>query len=251
MTNSLAEKAKLLSIELSTEQVEAFETYLQELASFNEHTNLVSRSDAEIVIDNHILDSLTLVPILKEIYSAESGSELNSVLMSLIDIGSGAGFPGLMLAIACPFLEVTLVESTGKKCAFLSTCVESLELGSRVSVLNERAEDLAHVPRMRERFDLATARAVGSVEMITEFCLPFLRVGGYLLSQKSSGQLDSELKAAEPAIQVLGGKVEDVLDVENDATGKDFAVVVIEKVSKTPGKYPRAFGQIKKGGIKS
>lgn len=241
MSATLSEKAKLVSVHLSAEQIETFEIFLRELAAFNEHTNLVSRAEAEIVIDNHILDSLTLVPVINRLCSTDA---------SLIDIGSGAGFPGLMLAIACPFLTVTLVESVGKKCAFLKQCGESLSLGPRLRVLNQRAEDIAHLRGMRESFDFATARAVGSVDLIAELCVPFLRSGGYLLSQKSRAQLDGELNSARAALRVLGGQIEEVVDVDNPATEKDFALILVKKVGVTPGKYPRSFSQMKKSGIK-
>lgn len=244
---SIAEKAKLVGVDLTAEQIEALETYLQELASFNEHTNLVSRADADVVIDNHILDSLTLVPVIRRLCEAAESEESSA---SLIDIGSGAGFPGLILAVACPSLEVTLVESVGKKCSFLSLCGEVMELDSRLQVLNERAEDLGHARNMRQSFDFATARAVGTLEMVSEFCLPLLRKGGYFLSQKSRAQLATELDAAAGAVRILGGHVEEVADVDNQATGKDFALVLVKKVADTPSKYPRAFGQMKKGGIK-
>lgn len=242
MNLSIAEKAKLVNVDLSAEQVEALEIYLQELAAFNEHTNLVSNAEASVVIDNHILDSLTLVPVIERLRPSGDAS--------LIDIGSGAGFPGLILAVACPNLNVTLVESIGKKCNFLAACAVSLSLGSRLQVLNERAEELAHERGMRECFDFATARAVGNVEMISEFCLPFLRAGGYFLAQKSRAQLNDELEPGNASIRVLGGKIEDTLTVDNPATGKDFALVLVKKVAGTPSKYPRSFGQIKKGGAR-
>lgn len=239
---SIAEKAKLVNVDLTSEQVEAFEIYLRELAAFNEHTNLVSKADAEIVIDNHILDSLTLVPVIRRLCGErESG---------LIDIGSGAGFPGLILAVACPYLKVTLVESVGKKCNFLQACAESMSVESRVQVYSERAEELAHGRDFRESFEFATARAVGTVEMTAEFCVPFLRADGYFLCQKSRAQLATELDQASAALRILGGHVEDIADVDNPATGKDFTLVLVKKVKSTPAKYPRPFGQIKKGGIK-
>ncbi|MBX9879897.1 MAG: 16S rRNA (guanine(527)-N(7))-methyltransferase RsmG [Candidatus Obscuribacterales bacterium] len=238
---SIAEKAKLVNVDLTAEQVEAFEIYLRELAAFNEHTNLVSKADAEIVIDNHIMDSLTLVPVIQRLCEGrESG---------LIDIGSGAGFPGLILAVACPYLKVTLVESIGKKCNFLQACAESMSVDSRVQVFSERAEELAHGRDFRESFEFATARAVGNVEMISEFCVPFLRSGGYLLAQKSRAQL-AEVDPARAALQILGGNVEEIIDIVNPATEKDFTLVLIKKVKATPAKYPRSFGQIKKSGIK-
>lgn len=236
--DELKERLKILGLDVDTDQLQAVETFCLNLAEYNQHTNLVASSDPALVIRQHIVDAWSLVPLIK--------SSLNDQPGSLIDIGSGAGFPGLILAIACPGLKVVLVESIGKKTKFLQQTVAKLNLEHHVTVLNERAEVLAHQSAYRERFNLATARAVGSLDLIAELTIPFLLTKGRLLAQKSQAQLELEESNAKTALAKLKAQLLEIVPLNTEALGKENAVMLIEKCAPTPNKYPRPAAQLKK-----
>ena len=223
--------AARLGLRLDEAQLAQFRRYYRELVEWNSRINLTSISGCQDVQSKHFLDSLSVLQAIPK--DALDGG-------ALADAGSGAGFPGLPLKIAYPGLRVSLVESIGKKAAFLrhATCSLGLE---DVDVLAERAETLAHRPHLREAFDVVTARAVAEMDTLAELALPLCRVGGRVIAQKKL-DVGDELSRAERAIKVLGGRLEAVVPVDLDELGEPRCLVVLTKVSPTPPAYPRRPG---------
>lgn len=230
----LIEGAKALNLRLTDRQLAAFQRYYEELVAWNERFNLTAITEFEPVQIRHFLDSLSCL------LAEETRRALNRPVARAIDVGSGAGFPGIPLKIVCPGLRLTLLEATGKKVSFLAHVVEQLGL-QRVMALHARAEDLAHDPAHREGYDLALARAVAELPVVAEYTLPFCKVGGWLVAQKGEAGA-AEAWRAEAAIQLLGGELRRVLHVELPGLPEDRSLVVVEKVSPTPKKYPRRAG---------
>lgn len=217
-------------LELSPEQIEAFEIYYRELVAWNEKVNLTSITDYEEVQAKHFLDSLSCLQVLGDC-PAE---------MSCIDIGSGAGFPGLPIKIVQPNMVLTLLEATGKKAAFLDHIVERLGL-TEVQVLRARAEDLGQDAKYRESFQVALARAVAELAVLVEYALPLLQLDGVFVAQKGS-EVEGEVEAAKPAVEILGGQIEEIRPVRLARFESPRHLVVLRKVTPTPGEYPRRPG---------
>ncbi len=228
----LSDSARYLGLELSEEHLRAFEIYYRELVAWNEKCNLTAITDYEQVQVKHFLDSLTCLLAV--------GCPRSEVQGRAIDIGAGAGFPGLPLKIVCPGLQLTLLEATGKKVRFLEHIVNRLELEG-VEVIQGRAEEVGRDPAHRERYDLALARAVASLSVLVEYALPFCRVGGLFVAQKGP-EVEPEVEAAEAAITILGGKLHRIMHLELPPLAEPRSLVVIEKVAPTPEKYPRRPG---------
>lgn len=207
------------------------------LAAYNKHTNLMSPGAEKKIVEEHIADSLSLV---KYINASPNGNN------RLIDIGSGAGFPGMILAIAMPELKVTLVESIEKKCNFLQQCIKTMSMEERVTVLNERAEILSRTKEWREQFSYATARAVGNFSLIAELALPFLHLGGQILAQRSKLQVEAEMPSYSTISRQLGGKLDEIIHLPTDMSNRELCVIVIKKTDHTFDKYPREFTIIQK-----
>lgn len=223
----LIEKAARFGIDAAP-AAEKLDQYAAFLVAYNEKVNLTAITDAEGIEDRHFLDSL-LFAALPEVRGA------------LVDVGSGAGFPGLVAKLYKPSLDVTLMEPTGKRVEFLRAA--SARLGVEVSLVRERAEEAAR-KAWREAFDTATARAVAPLPALCEFCLPLVRVGGYFIAMKGS-DADAEIAAAEGAVRRLGGKYA----ARRDAVlpdGSARALILYEKISRTPTAYPRNGGKIAK-----
>jgi 16S rRNA (guanine527-N7)-methyltransferase len=206
------------------------------LQTYNEHTNLVSNADADVVIRNHILDALSLVRLIPNASSPKR----------LVDIGSGAGFPAMILALVLENLSVVLIDSVGKKTRFLLEAASALGVSDRVQVENARAEEMAREREYRERFDLATARAVGKLDLVVELTLPFLKLGGLLLAQKSKAQLSDELEDGRHAASLLGGTIKSLDQLDAEVLGRELVVVCVDKQKPTPPKFPRPTSQLKK-----
>lgn len=228
---SLTAGAAALGIRLNATQLAQFHRYYQELTDWNTRVNLTSITGWEEVQARHFLDSLTVsLAIPRDLL--ESGR--------FVDVGSGAGFPGLPLKIAFPSLRATLVDSTAKKTAFLVALRDGLGL-SGVDVLTGRAETLAHEPTLRESFDFVLVRGVASMAALAEITLPFCRVGGVVIAHKKLG-IEDEMARAQRAIEVVGGGVREMREVAlwqlNDSRG----LVVLEKLRPTPAQYPRRPG---------
>jgi 16S rRNA (guanine527-N7)-methyltransferase len=216
-----------LHITLSKEQVEQFTTYYEMLVEKNKVMNLTAITEFDEVIEKHFLDSLSLIRV----------KNLNQKI-SVIDLGTGAGFPGIPLKIAFPEIDVTLVDSLNKRVLFLSEVIAKLAL-KNISATHERAEIIANNADYREKFDLCVSRAVANLSTLTEYCLPFVKVGGQFISYKS-GECDEEVTAAKNAIFLVGGKTASVEKFTLGESGRAF--VIIDKIKKTPKQYPRKAG---------
>lgn len=222
----LAETLAAWNLPLSSEQLDQFACYAGELAAWNERLNLTAVADEAQIVRRHFVDSLSCALVWGQ-------------PLSLVDIGSGAGFPGLPLKILRPGLQLTLVESIGKKAAFLKHMAELLGL-SDVTVLAVRAEDLAHHQAYRERYDCVTARAVAALPTLAEYCLPLCRLGGRWLAQKG-GEVGEELQGAQAAIATLGGGTALVEQITIDGL-PSRTIVIVPKAAPTPPAYPRRAG---------
>jgi 16S rRNA (guanine527-N7)-methyltransferase len=228
----LRQKALEFKIELDEGQVEKFRRYLGLLQEYNRHTNLVSSAETETLISKHFLDSLAMGLLSGEI---DFNRELN-----LIDIGIGGGFPGIPLLIAYPHWKLCAVDSVSKKLKFIEILCKKLGISDRIEIVSARAEGLAHMPGKREAFDLAVTRAVARMNVICEYCLPFVRPGGYFVAYKAK-TASEELEDARSAIHILGGNY--IKTVQYTLSGKEERnLVLIKKISPTPQKYPRKPG---------
>jgi 16S rRNA (guanine527-N7)-methyltransferase len=219
------------NLPLTPAQLSAFERYRQELLAWNERVNLTGITDPAEIVTKHFLDSLS-------IYLAWPANLPPNP--TLIDVGSGAGFPGLPLKIALPYLRVTLLEATAKKTAFLQHMIELLAL-TDVTVLTARAEEVGRQPQHRQRYDMAVARAVSALPVLAEYALPLVKVGGWLIVQKGHHPAD-EIKQAANALGILGGQVSRVLPVTVPGLEAERHLVVIQKIKTTPPQYPRRSG---------
>ena len=200
------------------------------LRSSNASASLMSDAALADVLRGHVLDSLTLLPLIRRANLRDG---------RLVDVGTGGGFPGLVLAIAEPALRVTLMDATRKKTAYLERACE--ELGLDVEVLHVRAEDAAHDPALRESFDVAVCRALGPWPVVLELTLPFCRTGGMLLGQRGS-DASSEAVAHVETVRLLGGRVVGVEQVGIETGLENRHVIAVEKVESTPPRYPRKAG---------
>lgn len=222
-----------LSITLSGEQKQQFLTYYEYLVEKNKVMNLTAITEYEEVITKHFLDSLAVVKT-----SCFKPEKLAG--KRLIDIGTGAGFPGIPLKIAFPELEILLLDSLNKRINFLNEVTEMLGL-TKINTVHGRAEDYAKQKGYRESFDFCVSRAVANLSTLSEYCIPFVKQGGCFISYKS-GSVDQELIQAEKAVKILGGQREEVVRFSLADTDMDRSFVVIRKVKPTPKKYPRKAG---------
>lgn len=231
MVKRLAQAALDRGIELQPEALAAFERYLALLLDANQRFNLTAMRDAEGIERRHFLESLTLGQRLEQ-----AGLLLDEP--RLLDLGSGAGVPGLPLKFAWPRLRLTLLEATAKKSRFIRSVIDELQLDS-CAVETGRAETLAHRPDLRTAFDLVTARAVASLPVLVELALPFLRLGGTLVAVKGS-RTPEEVEASGPALRACGGRL---TAVEPLRAGDSMVLVLVKKHAPTPAAYPRAPGR--------
>ncbi len=227
----LAQGARELGIELAGHQLDLFEIYYRELADWNQRVNLTAIIDYAEVQVKHFLDSLTLLLTLPE--GLAPGTRI-------MDVGSGAGFPGLPLKLVFPDLRLTLSDSVGKKVAFLKHLLPTLGLAD-VELHTGRAEDLGHDPELRESFDLVLARGVAKQPVLLEYTLPFCAVGGRVVAWKHGG-IEAELAAAKNALTRLGGGPVGVHPVTVTGLTDNRILVVVEKVRPTPKEFPRRPG---------
>jgi 16S rRNA (guanine527-N7)-methyltransferase len=230
--------AKKLGLELTPCQLEQYETYYQELVEWNKRVNLTHITDYEEVQLKHFLDSLTVTLAWQPIKAG----------LRLIDVGTGAGVPGIPLKIAFPSIKLVLLEAVAKKAAFLHHISQKLGLDDAEIVVG-RAEEIAHLPQYREKFDLVLSRAVAPLPTVVELVLPFCAVGGSFIAQKK-GDIKSELNQAARAIEILGGRLREVKPVELTEFSDERCLVVIDKVSPTSPKYPRRPGMPAKRPLK-
>lgn len=218
-----------LGIDLSEQQIVQFQKYYELLVSWNEKMNLTAITKKEEVYKKHFVDSVSLIRAL----------DLNQDI-KVIDIGTGAGFPGLALKIAFPKLNMTLLDSLQKRITFLNTVIEELGLQG-VQTIHGRAEDYAKPTLLREKYDLCVSRAVANLSTLSEYCLPFVRVGGKFIPYKSE-KITEEIEAAKHAIFLLGGEIVEQVEFELPDSDIYRNLVVIEKKQSTSKKYPRKAG---------
>lgn len=228
---NLCEQAKLINVELDDRALERFEIYSNMLIDYNTRMNLTAITEEQEVIVKHFCDSLYLLSK----YEVKQGA-------SLIDVGTGAGFPGLPLLIARPDIKLTLLDGLNKRLVFLADVLSELGLGAQI--VHSRAEEAAQTMTHREKYDIATSRAVARLNTLCEYCLPYVKKGGVFLAMKGPAATE-ELAEAKDAIKLLGGSLksaeEYTLSDESSRT-----IITIEKTANTPKKYPRHNSQIKK-----
>jgi len=229
MEKLVQEARELFNVHLTGRQVLALVTYEKELLEWNQKFNLTAIRDTESIRTKHFLDSFSCVLAWKA-----------SPPNHLIDVGTGAGFPGIPLKILYPNLKLTLVESVRKKVMFCQHIVSLLGL-EHVNVLQARAEDLGQDPQNREKFDWAVARAVANLNVLSEYLIPLVKVGGAMLAQKGESG-PAEAQSAEEAMKLLGGKLKQLIPVNLPGVADDRYLVVVDKVAATPPKYPRKPG---------
>ncbi len=228
----LKEKASAYGIEISEDLAKKLGIYGELLKDWNSKINLTAITDDKGIAVKHFLDCLLVTK------SAEFKGGIK-----VIDVGTGAGFPGLVIAAAYPDVKVTLLDSTGKKLKAVADMAEKMGV-SNATVVHMRAEDAGKNPDFREQYDFATARAVAELRVLAEYTLPFVKKGGMFLSLKGSTALE-ELTAGEKAVQILGGKIEGV-DEFSLPGGDKRAIIKVKKISQTSAKYPRPSAQIAK-----
>lgn len=226
MKNLLREETKKINVMLTDEQLEQFVTYYELLLYWNQKMNLTAITERKEVVQKHFVDSLTCL----QTGLLTSGSKV-------IDVGTGAGFPSIPLRIVAPHLNFVLLDSLKKRLIFLEEVVKQLGIEKNITLLHSRAEDAGKDVKYRETFDVAIARAVAPMNILAEFCLPFVKKGGYWIAMKGS-QGQEELDNAKKSIQILGGSSASVFSTMID----HHTVISVKKTDITPKKYPRKAG---------
>lgn len=230
--DKMTAECKELGVTLSEQQMNQFYQYYEMLIEWNKVMNLTAITELEDVVSKHFVDSLSLIKAM---------SDLPGKKLRVIDVGTGAGFPGIPLKIAFPELQITLLDSLNKRINFLNEVIEKTGLGNQIETIHGRAEDFGRNVVYREKYDLCVSRAVANAATLSEYCLPFVKVGGCFIPYKS-GKIDDELEQGKKAIAALGGKVENVVRFQLTGAEADRALVVIRKTEKTAKRFPRKAG---------
>ena len=225
----LIENMRMISVELTDKQMSQFIKFYEMLVEWNKVMNLTGITEYEEVVMKHFVDSLSIVKI----------NGLDGV-KSIIDVGTGAGFPGIPLKIVFPEMKITLLDSLNKRINFLNAVIEELGLED-IETIHGRAEDFAKKEHYREQYDLCVSRAVANLSTLSEYCLPYVKVGGSFIPYKS-GEIDEELNNSKKAVQILGGEIEDVVKFQLPDTDIGRSFVKIKKNKNTAKKYPRKAG---------
>ena len=229
MESQLKEKVQQLGLDLNDRQLEQFESYYHMVVEKNKVMNLTAITDHDDFTDKHFADSLSIVKCLDM-----------EKISTVIDVGTGAGFPGIPLKIAFSHLEITLLYSLNKRVRFLNESAQMLDLKD-VYAVHGRAEDIAHKKEYREHYDLCVSRAVANLSTLSEYCLPFVKVGGIFAAYKS-GNVKEEVLQAEKAIKLLGGEILEEYSFNLPGTDIERTFILIKKVKATGNKYPRKAG---------
>lgn len=229
MSKIFEEKLLAIGLTLEEKQKQQFDRFYEMLVEWNKVMNLTGITEYEEVNEKHFVDSLSIV-------KAIDITKVNSV----IDVGTGAGFPGIPLKIAFPHLNVVLLDSLNKRIKFLDAVIDELGL-TDIHTIHGRAEDYAKQQEYRENFDLCVSRAVANLSTLSEYCLPYVKIGGMFIPYKS-GEIDEEVNQSKKAVHILGGKLKDVIKFQLPGTEIGRSFVVIDKVQNTSKKYPRKAG---------
>ena len=233
----MAKAAEDVGLELTTEQYDQFITYMRLLQEWNEKINLTAILEDEEIIKKHFIDSI------KAFKRDEFKKNVN-----VIDVGTGAGFPGIPIAIMNPNISVTLLDSLNKRIKFLDIVISKLGL-KNIKTIHSRAEDGARNKKLREKFDIATSRAVANMSVLSEYCLPYVKVGGKFIALKGPA-VDQEIEESDVAIKTLGGELEQICEVKIEDTDLRHNLVVVKKIKECAKTYPRKAGTISKNPIK-
>ena len=225
----LEQKLGELGIEQDQNQLERFHKFYQLLIEWNKVMNLTGITEYEDVVEKHFVDSLSIIKAIDL-----------SRIHTVIDIGTGAGFPGIPLKIAFPHLRVVLLDSLNKRIKFLDEVISQLGL-TEICTIHGRAEEYARKEEYREQFDLCVSRAVANLSTLSEYCLPYIQVGGIFVPYKS-GEIDDEVEQSKKAVRILGGNIKDIMKFELPGTDIHRSFVLIHKEQHTQKKYPRKAG---------
>ena len=230
-TTLLKTEAEKIGIILDDTALNRLDKYAEMIVETNKTLNLTAITEPDEIVYKHFIDSLSLLTVVE----LEKGAKV-------IDVGTGAGFPGVVLLIARPDIKITLMDGTNKRLNFIQSVLD--EIGLDAEILHSRAELAGKEKAYREKFDLVTARAVANMNTLSEYCMPFVKVGGIFAPMKAA-KADEELDSAKGAIKLLGGEIDRIchLDIENCG---ERSIIITKKISQTPPKYPRASAQISK-----
>ncbi len=231
----MSKKSKILGVRFSVEQIEQFYKYMNLLIEWNEKMNLTAITEPKEIILKHFIDSITILKYIDD----------NS---KLVDVGTGAGFPGVPLSIMNPTLKITLVDSLNKRLIFLQEVVKELNL-KNIEIVHARAEEFGQNKNYREKFDIATSRAVANLATLSEYLVPLVKIGGKIISMKASNAKE-EINDAQKAIEVLGGKIEKIEEFDLPKSDIGRTIIIIDKNKCTPAIYPRKAGTPAKEPIK-
>ena len=231
----LLEKASTMGVRFSVEQMDKFYKYMNLLIEWNEKINLTAIIEPNEIILKHFIDSITILKDIKD------GS-------IVVDVGTGAGFPGIPLSIMNPTLKITLVDSLNKRLIFLQEDINELDL-KNVELVHARAEEFGRNKKYREKFDVATSRAVANLATLSEYLLPLVKINGKAISMKA-GNASQEIEDAKKAIKTLGGNINNIEEFNLPQSDIGRTIIIIDKISGTPGKYPRKPGTPAKEPIK-
>lgn len=227
----LKSNAKSFGIDLNENQLNKFKIYMDYLLEYNSHTNLTAIKAPNDIMIKHFLDSI----VISKYVNIKDGSKI-------IDVGTGAGFPGVPLKIYNPNINLTLIDSLNKRIIFLNNLMSKIE--SDVDIYHARAEELSLNPKFREKFDFSVSRAVASLNILAEYCLPYVKKGGFLVALKGP-EIEEEIKSAEKIINILGGELKECHSFELPLSMGTRSLVVIEKKRNTPKGYPRKNSKIR------
>ncbi len=233
----MSSAAKDVGIELTQKQYEQFIKYMRLVQEWNEKINLTAITEDEEFVKKHFIDCI-------KAFKSEAIKNANTI----IDVGTGAGFPGVPIAILHNNAKITLLDSLNKRINFLNTVVRELGLNN-VTTIHSRAEDGARKPELREKFDVATSRAVANMAVLSEFCMPYVKKSGHFVALKGPS-IDEELKNGTNAIKILGGELKNIIEVSIEDTDLRHNIVEIIKVNNCPKAYPRKAGTVNKKPLK-